>query len=367
MVWNGPFYVGPLSRPVSVGDVLLKSLETFWRALLIIVVAVVVGAGCIFVWVQVIEPTFFPPLKTEISAVALYDDGSAKLPPAIGGEPFRCSPDFPIKIVFKNNAREPVGHLDFSIEGRAANRSNNVIEGAAWRQADTIIPAGYTWQSCWAVSVEQGFDPKALDYKIEIEGATEADANARFTPVPPSANVASHPKMSNSAIASAGPNLDSVLQFKNPSACIMTTETEKLFHDLMIFDPPEYVGRRGPAVKVTGFEKPLVPSFSRRVDVGEGRDVRDNEASLAIAGTWHGLKVSRIRVRAMEESSFWEQQIRFSEPAQRVRKKLNELGFRLAAVGQYRKLTGSDAVSAGIGVEIIPGGSALYCGSSIYY
>jgi len=366
-VWNGPFYIGPLSRPVSVGDVLLKTLETIWRTILSLIVLVVVGGLGIAAWMQIIEPLFFPPLKTQISATATYDDGSAKLPVSIGGKPFRCSQDYPIKVAFTNNSKATIGHLAFAIEGRPANRSNDVVEGAAWREADAIIPAGYTSEACWAISVEPGFDPKTLDYKIVIWGATEADANAKFKPVTASAKIMPGPTDSNATIASPSPNLDSVLQFKNPSACDMTAETEKLFHDLIIFDPPEYIGRRGPAVRVAGFEKPLVPSFSRKVDVGEGRDVRDNEATLAIAGTWHGLKVSNIRVRALEQSSFWERQIRFNESAQRVRQKLNELGFRLPTVGHYREFTGSDVASAGIGVEKIPGGSTLYCGSSIYY
>jgi len=366
-VWNGPFYIGQLSRPVSVGDVLLKTLETLWRAILSIVILLIVGGLGIAAWVQIIEPTFFPPLKTQISASATYDDGSANLSPANGEKPFRCSPDYPIRVSFKNNSKTTIGHIDFSIEGRPANRSDNVVEGASWREADAIIPAGYTSQSCWAVSFEPGVDPKTLEYKIVIWGATEADANTKFKPVTPSVKIVPEPSGPNATIASPSPNLDSVLKFKNPSACGMTAQTEKLFHDLIIFDPPEYIGRRGPAVRVAGFEKPLVPTFSRKVDVGQGRDVRDNEASLAVAGIWHGLKVRQIRVRAMEQSSFWEQQIQFSEPAQQVRKKLNELGFRLPAVGNYREFTGSDVVSAWIGVEKIPGGSALYCGSSIYY
>lgn len=201
-VWNGPFHIGPLSRPVSVGDVLLKTLETLWRGIVSIVVLLVVCGLGIAAWVQIIEPVFFPPLKSRISAIATYDDGSAKLPPAIGEKPFRCSPDYPIKVAFKNNSKATFGHLDFSIEGRPANRSNNVVEGAAWRQADTIIPAGYTWRSCWAVSIEQGFSPETLDYKIEIWGATEADANTQFKPVPPPSNAAPEPVASNAASAS---------------------------------------------------------------------------------------------------------------------------------------------------------------------
>ncbi len=162
-------------------------------------------------------------------------------------------------------------------------------------------------------------------------------------------------------------NLDEVLKFKNPSTCEMTRATEKLFAKLIIFDPPEYVGRSGPPVRIAGFEKPVVPSFSRKVGTNQGGYPRDNEATLAISGTWHGLKVSKIRVRAMEQSSFWERQIRFLEPASLVREKLNKLGFKIPAIGEFREYSGESVVSAGIGVEEIPGGSALYCGSSIYY
>ncbi len=163
------------------------------------------------------------------------------------------------------------------------------------------------------------------------------------------------------------PNLDNVIKFSAPSDCSMTPATQKLFDGLINFDPETYVGSRGGDVNIPGFPISLTPTFSRKVGQGDNPNVRDNEATLPIAGTWHGLKVSKIRVRLMEESSFWEHQIRFLEPASRVRTTLNNLGFNLPSVGDFRKFTGPDAVSAGIGVEEIAGGSALYCGSSIYY
>jgi hypothetical protein len=198
-VWDGPFYIGPLSRPVSVGDVLLKALETLWRSVLSIVVLLVVGAVGIAAWVQVIEPTFFPPLKSQIKATAEYDDGSAKLPPPLMGEPFRCTPDYPIKITFSNRSKEAIGQLSFSIEARPANRSDNVAEGVSWQQADAIIPAGHTWYSCWSAAVKQGFAPETLDYTVEVLSATEADANARFKPFAPSASPSPKPVASNAS------------------------------------------------------------------------------------------------------------------------------------------------------------------------
>lgn len=38
--WNGPFYIGRLQSPVSVGDVLMKVLETLWRGAILCVAAI---------------------------------------------------------------------------------------------------------------------------------------------------------------------------------------------------------------------------------------------------------------------------------------------------------------------------------------
>jgi sugar phosphate permease len=48
-VWNGPFHVGPLVRPVSVGDAIMTICQTAWRA------AVVVAA--IFICILAIVAT----------------------------------------------------------------------------------------------------------------------------------------------------------------------------------------------------------------------------------------------------------------------------------------------------------------------
>lgn len=185
---------------------------------------------------------------------------------------------------------------------------------------------------------------------------------------PPMANLPTEPASSEPPpMVQALPDLDKVIVFLNPADCEMSKATEKLFDNLIKFDPPTYVGKRGPLVTLHGFDEPLVPQFTRKVEQGPNLNVRDNEATLATSGLWHGLHVSKIRVRYMEESSFWEHQIRFLEPATKVRKTLDDLGFKLPSIGEFREFTGADVVSAGIGVEELPGGSALTCGSSVYY
>jgi len=163
------------------------------------------------------------------------------------------------------------------------------------------------------------------------------------------------------------PVLDDTIVFTNPADCTMSRATEELFEGLITFQKPDYVGMRGPAVRLRGFTDPLIPTFSRTVDTSENRNVRDNEATLATVGLWNGLRVSKIRVRYMEESSFWEHQIRFLEPPAKVRSTLNNKGFKLPAVGEFREYTEGGVVSEAIGVEALPGGSALTCGSSLFY
>lgn len=55
LVWNGPFHIGKLSPPVSVGDVLLKVLETAWRLILAIVGLLLIIGLSLVAWIYVVE------------------------------------------------------------------------------------------------------------------------------------------------------------------------------------------------------------------------------------------------------------------------------------------------------------------------
>lgn len=118
---------------------------------------------------------------------------------------------------------------------------------------------------------------------------------------------------------------------------------------------------------LVGFTRSIEPTFERRVEKGEGLFVRDDEATLPVDAVWHGLKVSRLRYRFMEESSFRETQVRFREKPARVRAVLNGLGFAIPAVGSWKEVSGPQEVTEGMGVEAITDGAALTCGTSMYY
>lgn len=185
-IWKGPFYIGPLSQPVSIGDVLLKLLETIWRLVIsMIALAIVAGLG-IYAWVEIVEPALFPPLKSQISVTAEYDDGTApeKLPP-ISQTPsnapaakieklvreFRCTPDHPIKVTMRNNASKQVRSVSFSIEGYLEGYSENYVTDASWRTSTAIMPPSAGWMGCYAASVSGGVDPSLLKYKINVWAA----------------------------------------------------------------------------------------------------------------------------------------------------------------------------------------------------
>lgn len=180
-IWNGPFYIGALSPPVSVGDVLLKIMETVWRLALAIVGLALVAVLSLVAWIYVLEPMFFPPLKDQIQVEAMFDDGSG--PPPIKISPagaqaekhFHCSPEFPLKIKFANRSSKPIGRIGFSIEGYEQGRSRNLVRNGGWRDADAVIPSGYTWTSCWGVWLEEGVQPSKLTYVVEVHSADEAD------------------------------------------------------------------------------------------------------------------------------------------------------------------------------------------------
>lgn len=68
--WNGPFHIGKLSPPTSVGDVLLKVLETAWRLFLVAVSLLVAIGLSLVVWIYLLNPVFFSSLKDQVPAPA---------------------------------------------------------------------------------------------------------------------------------------------------------------------------------------------------------------------------------------------------------------------------------------------------------
>lgn len=218
-VWNGPFYIGQLSSPTSVGDVLLKILETLWRVAISAVSILIVATVGIGTWVY-LEPVLFPPLKSQIIGYATYDDGSELQPPpplASGSDatlrqPFRCTPQHPIKLTFTNNSNKTLGRMVFSLRGNETGYSNNLVEYGDWIEANAIISPGYTRDVCWAVSVRDGVAANSLNYVVEVLVAEEADPailSQEFRPVSRSPTPQNSMSASPSLPTGAKPNSSS--------------------------------------------------------------------------------------------------------------------------------------------------------------
>lgn len=189
-IWNGPFYVGKLVQPVSVGDVFLKILEVLWRALVVIVGIVAGGAATIAAYYFVVSPLLFPPVKDKVVGTAFYAANLPEPPPVVsvtpaGGEPALptkeeiqkqpCPKLFPIRITIQNDNDEAVTDVSFDLKGYASGFSANYVRDWGYRSSDRIMPPGGGWSQCYAVSVASPMKPEDLTYKVELWSASEID------------------------------------------------------------------------------------------------------------------------------------------------------------------------------------------------
>lgn len=171
--WNGPFHVGPLTRPVSVGDAILKLLETLWRTLVLVIVVPVIVLLVVAIWQYVIDPTFFPPLKNKVEATARWDDGVAPIVTVGRQKPFRCTKDYPVMVEFHNRSRRTIRDTTFSIEANVPGRSTNVVDHYLLAHLDAIMQPQNGWTQCYAVQLQPGVDPSAVEYKVTIDAVSE--------------------------------------------------------------------------------------------------------------------------------------------------------------------------------------------------
>ena len=191
IIWDGPFYIGLLTRPISVGDVLIKVLETLWRAAVAVIALVAVLAGAVAAWSLVLEPKFFPPLAKRVLATAIYSVEAP--PPRINLVPpnsdetgtveaqadrqaqsdfenFHCSPEYPILVNFFNSSSKAIIETHFSINAFSRGRSSKVSRYNSF-SSDAVIPPETANKSCWKIPLNTDFDPQNLYYEVEITSA----------------------------------------------------------------------------------------------------------------------------------------------------------------------------------------------------
>lgn len=190
VAWNGPFHIGPLHQPVSVGDVLLKVLETLWRAVMTLVYIAAVVTIVALLWSYIIQPAWFPPATKYVTSTASFDDGSAGFaaPPqitniktlAVGSttsqteKPARCSAEYPLKVSIWNIGKKPIQDVAVNVVGKAQGITTAIVDEPFLR-IPLVIPPGRGAYTCFYIERPRGYDPGSLRYTSKIADASYSD------------------------------------------------------------------------------------------------------------------------------------------------------------------------------------------------
>lgn len=126
--WNGPFHIGPLARPASVGDVLLKLLETTWRAAFI--AALTGGAVWSAVEVSGLWAEPYKPLEEQV-------EFTVQLPSEICTEK-----QYPMFVGVVNRSAERIGSVSFTVHAYQEGKSTDWAAEPDGYVDDTILKPG---------------------------------------------------------------------------------------------------------------------------------------------------------------------------------------------------------------------------------
>jgi hypothetical protein len=133
-IWNGPFYIGKLERPISVGDALMKVLETLWRAAIVALVAfgLFVAALSYDSWRQ--------NRRDEVAGRTVVIDARANFSV--------CPSDYPILVAIRNEGRKTISYVSYRIEIIDPALSVNIAPSHLDSLHAENIPSGGTMMSC---------------------------------------------------------------------------------------------------------------------------------------------------------------------------------------------------------------------------
>lgn len=156
-VWNGPFYIGKLVRPVSLGDVAMKVLETIWRGVILFLAAIAVVIAVAVAWDARPTP---PSLAEQIVGTA-----------SLGNRD--CDATYPLHVALKNNSKQRVGTINFRVAAYEPGRSTNLAAlGSDTYTSDVIIPATKTLTMCWqAPSLSEERPIAGLRFVVNVTDA----------------------------------------------------------------------------------------------------------------------------------------------------------------------------------------------------
>ena len=183
-------------------------------------------------------------------------------------------------------------------------------------------------------------------------GGDEAQPSS---PRPPAARASSAPPAPPRPV-----EIGLILGLDGLSDCSRSSALEWVLERMVRTDPETFESSRGGPIQVSGYDRPIIPTFERTREIEGNTDIRAVTADLDLPGRWHGLAVTSLRRSFHEESDSASIEVRFAEAPERVRDTLVRHGFRLPPVGELRDIE-AEGLSMVIGVERIEGGAALLC------
>lgn len=133
-VWDGPFSLGSLSRPASLGDVLAKIIEIVWKSVISVFGVLVVSVLAVVGYSLYLDATR-PSAEDIVLTIRLNDVG--------------CSSEFPVGIIAKNNSSHTVKSMNYSIYANEIGRSTNLVE-YGYLSSDFIVGPGEVVAWCIA-------------------------------------------------------------------------------------------------------------------------------------------------------------------------------------------------------------------------
>ncbi len=159
-VWSGPFAVGPLVQPISLGSALLRILEVIWKA----VIALVIAAGTTLmigvVW-ESIDRALNPSLESQLKAEAHFDPAS-------------CSKEYPIVVIIRNQSKRALTSARIDLVVRQPGRSTNLNREPSF-DWDAIVQPGNVNALCYPLPSDISEAPNTLEYSANVWLASSQD------------------------------------------------------------------------------------------------------------------------------------------------------------------------------------------------
>ncbi len=156
-VWSGPFAIGPIAQPISLGAALLRILEVIWKFGIAALVAAVMAIALVLAG-EKIDEILNPTLESQIVGKALF-------------APENCSKEFPILVMLHNNSRRTLASARIQLVVTRSGFSTN-LNNDDYIFSDAIVQAGKDIGLCYGMPTNITDDPKTLEYSVKIWDAS---------------------------------------------------------------------------------------------------------------------------------------------------------------------------------------------------